>query len=264
MSESSSLALYLGRIGFAGAAVPDLATLHAIQHAHRLAVTFENLDIPLGRSVSLQPEAVFDKLVRRRRGGYCFEQNGLLLTMLRAIGFAARPLLARVWLMAEGIPPQTHTFNLVTIGGEDYLADGGFGGSLLPVMPLTDGAIVGTPDRARHRLLRDEAGWTLERDGGSGWARQYGFTLAPAEPADLEMANHWTATRPGTRFTTLRIASLALPDGYASLVDKILTISRCGEARVEEIGDAARYRGVLAETFRLSLSEDEVDALGLY
>ncbi len=262
--RESSLPSYLERIGFQGVPAADLETLHRLQRAHRLAVPFENLDIPLGRGISLDGEAVFDKLVRRRRGGYCFEQNGLLLAMLREIGFAARPLLARVWLLANGIPPRTHTFSLVTIDGEDFLADAGFGGSFLPVMRLADGAVVETSDRARHRLLRDGDDWTLERDGGSGWARQYSFSLATVEPADLEMGNHWTSTRPNTRFTTLRIASLALPDGYASLVERTLTVSRLGEARVEEIGDAARYREVLAETFRLALSAEEVGKLGLY
>lgn len=264
MSESS-LSRYLERVGFAGKPAPDLDTLVRLQLAHRLAIPFENLDIPLGRGISLAPERVFDKLVAQRRGGYCYEQNGLFLAMLREIGFEARPLLARVWLLAEGIPPRTHTFNLVTLGGVDYLADAGFGGSYLPVLELAEGSAAETPDGARHRLSRDpEHGWLLERDGGSGWTRQYSFTLDAVMPADLEMANHWTATRPDTRFTTLKIASCPIGDGFASLVGRTFTLNRRGVPEVREIESAEEYRHVLSERFRLALGADEVIALGLY
>jgi len=104
----------------------------------------------------------------------------------------------------------------------------------------------------------------LERDGGDGWLRQYSFTLDPVWPADLEMANHFTATRPGTRFTTLRIASATTADGYVSLIDRALTTSRMGRSEVREIADSEEYRRVLAETFGLALTAGEVEQLGLF
>jgi N-hydroxyarylamine O-acetyltransferase len=263
--HEEQLAAYLARIGVSRAEGADLETLTAVQRAHRLAITFENLDIPLGRGISLAAEAVLDKLVTRRRGGYCFEQNSLLLAALRAIGFEARPLLARVWLLAEHTPPQTHTLNLVTLDGTDYAVDAGFGGSYVPPLPLVEDEPVTTEDGARHRLVREaEHGWMLDRDPGTGWGRQYSFTLAPVWPIDLEMANHFTATRPCTRFTTLRIASRTLPDGYASLVDRTLTISRKGVPEAREIESAGEYRAVLAETFALDLSPAEIEALKLF
>jgi N-hydroxyarylamine O-acetyltransferase len=263
--QPAELAAYLDRIGVSRAERADLETLTAVQRAHRLAITFENLDIPLGRGVSLAPEAVVDKLVARRRGGYCFEQNSLLLAALRAIGFEARPLLARVWLLADETPPKTHTLNLVTIEGADYAVDAGFGGSYVPPLPLVEDAPVTTEDGARHRLLRDpEHGWMLERDPGTGWGRQYSFTLTPVWRADLETANHFTATLPGTRFTSLRIASKTLSDGYASLVDRTLTISRKSVSQAREIESAEEYRAVLAGTFALDLSMAEVEALKLF
>ena len=259
------LAAYLERIGFSGTPRPDRETLAALQSAHRFAIAFENLDIMLGRGVALAPEILFEKIVQRRRGGYCFEQNALFLSALEAIGFEARPLLARVWLRAETAPARTHTLNLVRLDGAELIVDAGFGGSFVPPMALSDGAEAATADGARHRLLADpEYGWMLERDGGEGWARQYSFTLEPAWPADLEMANHFTATRPGTRFTTLRIASAPTPDGYVSLVDRALTTSRAGRSETREIADAEEYRRVLAELFGLSLSAEEVGALGLF
>lgn len=263
--DAAQLGAYLARIGHAGETAPDLATLAAVQRAHRLAIPFENLDIPLGHGVPLDPRHLFDKIVLRRRGGYCFEQNALFLAMLQAIGFEARPLLARVWLATDETPPRTHTLNLIRIDGEEVIADVGFGGSFAPLLRLAECAEAGTPDGSRHRLgLDPDHGWMLWRDGGAGWQRQYSFTLEAVWPADLEAANHFTATRPGTRFTTLRIASGTLADGYVSLIDRTLTTSQMGAVEAREIGDADDLRRVLAGTFGLDLTPEEVAALGLF
>lgn len=254
------------------APAPDEAGLTAIQRAHRLAIPFENLDIPLGRGISIDPAIVFDKLVTRRRGGYCFEQNQLFLRALIALGFTARPLLARVWLMAEGVPPLTHTFNLVTIGGREWIADAGFGGSFSPPMPLEDGATAQMPDGTAHRLTRRDDDWMLERAGDPGatdgrsrdtrdWQPQYSFTTEPVEGIDLELSNHWTSTRPGTRFLTMQIVSLILPDGFAALTDRQFSLHRAGTTESRAVNDAKEYRTVLTDIFGLELSAGEVDRL---
>jgi N-hydroxyarylamine O-acetyltransferase len=132
-------------------------------------------------------------------------------------------------------------------------------------MALAAGVEAQTADGARHRLVADaDHGWMLERDGGEGWARQYSFTLDPVWPADLEMANHFTATRRGTRFTTLRVVSAATPDGYVSLIDRALTTSRMNRSEAREIAGPEEYRRVLADVFGLALSAEEVEALGLF
>ncbi len=262
--SDDQLGAYFARIR-AGEATSSFGALAEIQRAHRLAIPFENLDIHLGRGISLDPDALFDKLVTRRRGGYCFEQNGLLLGMLQALGFEARPLLARVWLNAMDTPPRTHTLNLVHVEGEYYIVDAGFGGSYVPPMLLLADEVVRTDDGARHRLVRaGEHGWMLQRDAGTGWQRQYSFTTERVWPADLEVANHWTATRPDTRFTTLKIASGTLSDGYVSLTDRTLTVNRMWVPKAREIDTAEDYRQTLRKTFGLELSAEEVDALNLF
>jgi N-hydroxyarylamine O-acetyltransferase len=260
----SELAAYLDRIGLASAPAPDAGGLMAVQRAHRMAIPFENLDIPLGRGISLDPDAVVAKLVTRRRGGYCFEQNQLFLRMLRQLGFEARPLLARVWLMADGVPPLTHTFNLVMLDGRPWIADAGFGGDFTPPMPLLAEEVVEAPGKILYRLMEDERGWVLQRDGGEGWQDQYSFGLGIVEAADLEMGNHWTSTRPGTRFTTLRIVSRALPDGRAGIIDRRLSITRSRQTDEREIGSGREYRAVLAELFGLKLTDEEVAGLRLF
>ncbi|TZG29073.1 arylamine N-acetyltransferase family protein [Sphingomonas montanisoli] len=266
---------YLARIGLGLLPEADAAGLAAVQRQHRLSIPFENLDVRLGRGISLDPEHVFDKLVNRRRGGYCFEQNQLFLRALTALGFDARPLLARVWLMADGVPPKTHTLNLVTIDGMQWIADAGFGGSYSPPMPLIAGPEVEAPDGSRYRLsIHEDHGWFLERKGHPAltdgrtlvedWQPQYSFTLDPVASIDLELSNHWTSTRPDTRFTTLSVVSLVLPSGFASLTDAHYT-RRNGDQHVEaEIESATAYRLRLNFVFGIALDEVEVMGLGLF
>ncbi|MES2494529.1 MAG: arylamine N-acetyltransferase [Pseudomonadota bacterium] len=269
MSFAFDIDAYLARITLKHRPLPDADGLALIQSSHRLSIPFENLDIRLGRTISLDPAHVFDKIVHRRRGGYCFEQNSLFLGALQALGFEARPLLGRVWLMSDGgVPPRTHTLNLVRIDGEDWIADAGFGGSYIPPMKLADSVEAWAPDGASYRLSRSEDhGWMLERRGDaatSDWQPQYSFTLDQVAPIDLEMSNHWTSTRPDTRFTTLTIVNLCLPTGFAALTDRQYK-RRAGGQQVEaEIESAKAYRLRLNFVFGIALDEVEVNGLGLY
>jgi len=270
------LSAYLARIGLKQPPAPDADGLAAVQRAHRLAIPFENLDVILGRGISLDPDTVFDKLVTRRRGGYCFEQNQLFLRALHALGFEARPLLARVWLGASETPPRTHTLNLVTVAGQQWIADAGFGGSYTPPLPLADGAEAATANGAHHRLRADpDHGWMLDRHGDAtltdgrgagheGWLPQYSFTLDPVAPADLALSNHWTSTAPGARFTTLCVASIVLPNGFASLTDRRYSRRNADRANSGEIDSARVYRMRLSLMFGIDLTSEEVDALGLF
>lgn len=274
---------YLARIGLDAAPPLTLDGLATILAAHRRAIAFENLDVRLGRGIRIDSESVFDKLVTRRRGGYCFEQNRLLADMLVEIGFELRPLLARVRLgaVSDLVPVRSHVTLLVMLDGKPFIAEGGFGGSDLPALPLEDGAMAQSPDGARHRLRKAgdpgalSGEWLIERAGAHGatdgraqphedWQPQYSFDLAHVAPDDLEQCNHWTSTRPATRFTTLHIASIVLPDGFASMTDRALTLHRNGLKTEHAIATPAEYATVLRETFRLDFSEIEAAALPLF
>lgn len=276
------LDLYLRRIGLSGRPSPDADGLAAVQLAQRRAIAFENLDIQLGRPIRIDNESVFDKLVTRRRGGYCFEQNRLFSDMLGAVGLPNRPLLARVRLGPSGtVPPRTHVLLLLEISGQPWLADAGFGGSLVLPMPLRDGAQCATPDGAQHHLRRvGERGslggeWLLERAGPAtatdgraaphgDWQPQYTFDLAEVAPEDLEQANHWTSTRPDTRFTALHVVSIVLPAGFASLTDRNLTVFENGATQSREIADVDDCRSILSGRFGLDLAAEEIAALPLF
>jgi arylamine N-acetyltransferase len=284
---------YLERIGLTASPAPDALGLEAVQRAHRLAIGFENFDVMLGRGIRIDAASIRAKLIDGpRRGGYCFEQNALFGAMLAQMGFESRPLLARVWLgmdwpgQVAAMPPLTHTLRLVTLDGAPWIADAGFGGAYVPPMPLVHGAQAETPDGARHRLRRTDAdtpdaaggakgAWLLERAGPAsatdGRARghgdfqpQYSFGLGEVAPVDLELANHWTSTRPDTRFTTACLASIVLQDGFASLAGRRLSTHAGGRGDVVDIAHARDWRSVLADLFHIELSGDEVERLGVF
>lgn len=265
---------YLARIDMPARPTVDAAGLSRLQRQHRLAIPFENLDVMLGRGIAIDGDAVFAKLVEARRGGYCFEHNRLFLDALVALGFEARPLLARVWLGAAGVPPLTHVLSLVEADGRAWIADAGFGGSYAPVMPMEDGAEAEAPDGAAFRLTRGEPhGWTLSRRGpaastdgrvaGDADDRQpqYSFTLAPAHDADLAMSNWWSQSAPASRFTQAPIASIVLPHGFATLAGRRYRRSAAGQVSEGEIVDPRVYRMRLGLLFGIQLSPEEAGAL---
>lgn len=266
---------YLARIGLPARVTPDAEGLGRLQREHRLAIPFENLDVRLGRGIAIDTSSVFAKLVTGRRGGYCFEHNRLFMDALAALGFAHRPLLARVWLGAAQVPPRTHTFSLVTIDGREWIADAGFGGSYAPVMPLVDGAEAAAPDGAQFRLERDaEHGWTLNRLGhhgstdgratGEGWQRQYSFDVGGVTQGELDAANHWTSTAAESRFTQMTIVSIILPHGFAGLTDRRYHRRAGDNDSVAEITDRRVYRMRLSLMFGIDMSAEEIEALALF
>lgn len=274
---------YLARIGLDRTPAADAEGLERVQAAHRQQIPFENLDIPLDRTVHCDSTRVFAKLVTARRGGYCFEHNRLFADMLSGLGFTNRLLLARVLLGdPPAPPPRTHCLVLVTINGSGWIADTGFGGAYAPPMPLRDGATARSGDGAEHRLTRigkdgDLPGaWLLERRGPAlatdgrtrsddAWEKQFAFDLALVADADMALGNHWAATHDSSRFTNIIVASRCLPDGFASLIDRQHTCWRAGAKKEQrEITDAGDYRALLASEFGLALSAEEVGKLGLF
>jgi N-hydroxyarylamine O-acetyltransferase len=199
------LAEYCARTGASLNGAPTGERLMELHRAQLLSIPFENLDIALGRGIDVALENLIDKLVRRQRGGYCFEANGLFLAALLAAGFRARPLLARV-VVAGTTTSRTHQLSLVNVAGRYWIADVGFG-SRTPraVLPLAFGTVTRC-DGYRYRLTGSELGHVLQTDNGQGWSDLYVFDLCPVVPADIVCANHYTSTSPLSFFTTARIA----------------------------------------------------------
>jgi N-hydroxyarylamine O-acetyltransferase len=247
---------YFTRTGYAGSREPTLATLHAITLHHATSIPFENLDVLLGRGISLAPEAIFRKLVHDRRGGYCFEQNTLLLLVLRELGYRVTPIGARVrgQIPRETMPARTHLFLRVHLDAGDWLTDVGTGGSALTAaLPLEFGRELATPHETR-RLERDAAGrlfhqmWT-----GKEWMDVCEFTLDEMHPIDREVANWWTSASPASHFKGGGIAGRARRDRTrVAIREGEFTHRRGAESLAREpAADGPRLLALLAEHFDL-------------
>ncbi len=265
---SGFLQRYLAAVGLADRPAVDLGGLDALLWAQRLAVPYDALDARLGRGVAIDPDAVADKLLSGTRGGYCFELNPLFARALTEIGFQVEPLLARVWFRQEAddpVPPRTHIVLAVTIDGERWLADAGFGGGHVPAMRLAEEAGAAGNDGAVHRLRRDEAfGWMLERHFQGQCRAQYSFTDEIAHPADIAMSNHWTATSPESRFIRNVLVSQVTRDGLKSITNDQFSVQRGGETERMAIAGPDAMRALLADEFGILLSGDEVRALAAF
>ncbi len=210
---SFPLDAYLERIGLADRPrLPDLAEVH---RAHVVAIPFENLDPHRGVPVSLEAEALVGKLVRDRRGGYCFEHNLLLAEALRALGAEVELLLARGRLGRPPgtVGPRTHLVLRVAAGRDTWPADVGFGnGTLLEPIPFGPGE-VHQQSGWRFRLVADGSAHVLQTVRDGEWTDLYAFLPEPVPRVDLETSNWFTATHPRSPFVTGLIVAAQRPDG---------------------------------------------------
>jgi N-hydroxyarylamine O-acetyltransferase len=193
---------YLERVGLAGTAGASLATLEALALAHPIAIPFENLDAFLRRPVPLDTASLQRKLVLGRRGGWCFEQNLLFGTALRALGFHVIGLAARVlWNAPEGsVRPRSHMLLLVEIEGTRYITDVGFGGlTLTAPLRLEPNVAQATPHEV-FRVRDGDGDFILEAMLGDAWKPLYRFDLQPQYLADYEVSNWYLCHFPGSPF----------------------------------------------------------------
>lgn len=249
---AASLVRYLDRIGFAGTAQHDLATLQALHALHPCALTFENLDSWCGITPSLDEAAVFEKLVQQQRGGYCFEHNQLFLRVLQTLGFTVRTLSARVVLPDETPLPRTHKVLLVSINGDDWLVDVGFGGMTMTApLRLADDAAQ-TTSHEPWRLQRDGTHYLLSACVQQQWAPKYRFSLEPQTRQDYEMGNWYVATHPGSRFRNDLIAARVDHGGRHALLNTRYAYHCLGQSSQQrELQSAEELHTVLQQAFGL-------------
>ena len=208
---------YLKRINYSGSLEPAAETLRALQVAHLLAVPFENLSIHAGEPIVLNEDSLFDKIVGNRRGGFCYEANGLFAGLLRALGFDVTMLSAGVAKKDGGFGPDFDHMTLMIALTEHWLVDVGFGDSFMEPLLLDarDEQVQGT--RA-FRIVEDNTHLILQRrDQGGDWQPQYRFTLQPHTFADYEQMCHFHQTSPESHFTKAPLCSLATADGRVTL-----------------------------------------------
>jgi N-hydroxyarylamine O-acetyltransferase len=217
---------YLDRIAHAGPVEPTEATLRALHRAHVASVPFENVDVLLGRGVAVDLDGLQDKLVRQRRGGYCYEHATLFAAVLEGIGFRVDRLLARIGADRVRPRPRTHMALHVRAGDGEWLADVGFGNALLEPVPW------GESGWHRHggwtyRMTRGpEDTWLVEQRTGEGVTPLYSLVDEPVHASDVVMANHYTSTHPTSPFVGQLVAIHKDDDAFVRLRGRTRTVER--------------------------------------
>jgi len=255
------LTAYLARIGYSETPAVSLPALGALHRAHLLAVPFENLDIPLGRRITLAPGALWDKIVVRRRGGFCYELNTLFGRLLQALGYQVEFLSARVW-GADGFgPDKDHMALLVRVDGEAWLADVGFGDSFVAPLRLVPD-IVQADVFTEFRLIENDDLWTMEvRAPDGSWRPEYRFGLQACAPDSFQAMCDYQQTSPESSFTRRVVCSRLTASGRVTVTHDRVIVTIGSERDEKRLADAAAFRAALEVHHGVSLTAAEAAAI---
>lgn len=223
------LSAYLRRLGLERAEPPSLPFLTRLQRRHLLRVPFENLDIFWQRPFPLDVQRAWSKVVELRRGGFCYELNGLFASALSALGFRVALLSARVWRKAErGWGPEFDHLTLAVTLDQTYLVEVGFGDAFRAPMPLSTG--VQSDVSGTYRLVEGE--WpeelVLEHAVRDHWRPLYRVSREPRRLQSFAPMNAWHQTSPASPFTGHAVFTLARPWGRLTLTDRNAIETRNG------------------------------------
>ncbi|MGP3926538.1 arylamine N-acetyltransferase family protein [Streptomyces sp. 8N616] len=268
--EVLDLDAYLARIAFDGDLAPTVETLRALHFAHVSTIPFENLEIVLGRPIPLDVATLQDKMVRRPRGGYCYEHTKLFAAALERLGFGVTGLASRVSMATGKLRPATHALLQVETAetadtGRLWLSDVGFGGSPLCPIELLDGAEA-SRGGWHYRLERQNPApglvqWVLHTLREDGWFDLHGFTLDPRYAVDYEVINHYVSTHPDSPFVGRAIALRMRPDVRYELDGTVLTTVRPdGSGEVQHLGPGEVPK-TLEEVFGVVLEAEDTARL---
>ena len=240
---------YLKRINYSGPLEPTAETLRQLQLAHLHAVPFENLSIHAGEPIVLAEDDLFTKIVENRRGGFCYECNGLFAGLLRAMGFEVAMLAAEVANPTGGFGPEFDHMALMVTLDDRWLVDVGFGESFME--PLLLDARVDQVQRAGSFRIVEESEYLLvmRRNDGGEWQPQYRFTLQPHEFPDYEAMCRFHQTSPESHFTRNLICSRMTDQGRITLSGMKFITTSGAERHEQVLTSRAEYDAALRERF---------------
>lgn len=249
--DTRFISQYLDRLGFEGSAAPDLDTLRQIQYRHVTTIPFENLDIMDKIPLDLDADALFEKIVLRRRGGICYEQNLLFLGLLEKLGFCVTLLSS---MHPKYMVEFDHIFLMVDLEGERWLTDVGFADNCLRPLRFTLDRQWQDDGRTRYRFKQesDESYHLLKLKDGEDFV-QFIFTLTPRNAPECYERCRWYQTSPKSRFTQGRLVTLDRPDGRITMVDEYHLKTKDTEKTKVEIDSHAQFEGYLRDDFGIIL-----------
>jgi N-hydroxyarylamine O-acetyltransferase len=241
---------YLERIGYKGSTQPTETVLRRLHRRHILSVPFENLDIHMGRPIILSQTALYAKIVKHHRGGFCYELNGSFGNLLRKLGFNVSMLSARVAKKNGGFNPDFDHMTLLVQLRQPWLADVGFGDSFTEPKPLDISDP--QPDHGTEYKLTRKNNWTLmsrRKKGSPSWEPQYKFTFTPRKLSDYIPRCKWQQTSPRSHFTKNRLCTRATPSGRITLTDKEFIMTRNGKKVKRSVKSPEEFATLLHRRF---------------
>ena len=248
---SSQVDRYFARIGYTGPRDATLGTLRALHRAHLLAIPYENLDIHLGLPLTLDADAMFTKLVDERRGGWCFEMNGVFGRVLETLGFTVRYLSGAVGRAERGWRAQgNHLVLLVTLD-RPWIADVGFGDGFLTPLPLEVGHY--RQDFLQYQVSRDGPRWRVHNHQFGG-ADGFDFTLTARRLDDFANQCLELQTAPESSFVKSTVCERMLPNGILMLRGAVLREVHAEGVTTAVVESAAAFDRVLRERFDLAIA----------
>jgi N-hydroxyarylamine O-acetyltransferase len=247
---------YFARIRWGGEVRPTLATLAGLLEAHMTSVPFENLDVLLGRPVRLDLGSLQDKLVRGRRGGYCFEHVTLFAAVLEQLGFRPARHTARVTLAGpRAASPRTHMLLTVPVAEGTFVVDPGLGGAAPRVpIPLVDGAQA-QAGVERYVIRRDGEHWVLSAEVDHQPVDAWASALRDDNLIDFEVGNHFTSTHSSSPFVNNLMLGALSRETRVTVRNRVARIRHAGGRELVEIADRAQLRALLVEYFGFDLPE---------
>lgn len=220
---------YFSRIGLDPKGLSGAELLFAAHGAHARSIPFECLDPFRDMEVSLAPEALFDKMVTRRRGGYCFEQNGLFYLAAKAMGFDIEGRIARV-SGPDSFGPQLHRMNVARVDGKTYVCDVGYGGDCFVEPLLLENGLEQERGLETYRMAdSSQVDHSVQIRRGDKFCNLLGFLDVPSPDADFDVGNFYTSKNPASFFRSHIMCALATSCGRVTLFDTHLTIREKGK-----------------------------------
>jgi N-hydroxyarylamine O-acetyltransferase len=241
---------------------PTLDLLTQIVQRHVAAFAFSSVGVRLNDPLPLEPEQLFDRIVVRGRGGYCFEHNGLLFAVLSELGYDATVRLARVIHNGDHLPGLTHRITHVRFDDETYVVDAGFGptGPAFPVFMPGPAAATPAPwlmDQTHRVIERRPGEFHLQRRKDGAPFSLYRFDLGTYGQADCELGHYYSHRHPAAVFVNNLVASRILETEIRSLRNRSLRILRADGHVDTEVTDADHLCAVLRDHFGLNITDDD-------
>jgi len=247
---------YLDRIGYGGTVEPNFDTLAALQEAHVCSVPFENLDVQLGRSLSIRVEDAYEKIVLNSRGGWCYEQNGLFGWALSEIGFAVTRVAASVMRDQRG-EASTASHLCLLVRSTDlkikHLVDVGFGGSMIKPIVLQEAQYDQPPFKLGLERL-DDRYWRFWENLGDG-KFSFDFTEDPANESLLAKKNVSLQSDPASNFVLNLVAQQRSRDQHRTLRGRVFSVARTGAIKTRTVDSPEALVSILANEFRLDVHD---------